>query len=115
MHRRFLEKGMQRITEFSLSELVFNLPLTSLTTLMIRRWRKTIIAILFIVGVMLLFPPFHVIHAPGNITAMGYGFLLNPPKFQDRVVSTVDMHALILQIGSVLFLGILYGILFQKE
>jgi hypothetical protein len=66
-------------------------------------------SILIIVGmsiilIMLLFPPFHVMYAPGIEIDKGYAFILNPPTFWDRYASTVNMNLLLFQLGAVVAL-----------
>jgi hypothetical protein len=53
---------------------------------------------------MLLFPPFHVIYPTGIEIEKGYAFILNPPVFWNKYVSTVDMTFLTFQIGTVVIL-----------
>ena len=80
----------------------------------LKRWKYVYLVEAVILGILVLFPPFHVVYAPGVIIDKGYSFFLNPTYFQDRIVSTVNMHALFVQIGWAVFLGFLYGLLFIK-
>jgi len=59
---------------------------------------------------MLLFPPFHVMYAPGIVIDKGYAFILDPPRFWGTVEGTVNMKLLLAQIGAVV---ILLGIVHQ--
>jgi hypothetical protein len=61
--------------------------------------RGLIISGLFIILVMFLFPPFHVIYSPGIEIEKGYAFILNPPTFWGNVGSTVDINLLLFQVG----------------
>lgn len=73
----------------------------------ISRSASLVIGILVIL-IMLLFPPFHVIYAPGIEIDKGYAFVLNPPVFWGVVKSTVNYSLLAFQIGTV---GALFGAL----
>lgn len=68
------------------------------------RSRYIIILGMSIILIMLLFPPFHVMYAPGVEIYKGYAFILNPPTFWGDVESTVDMNLLLFQIGAVVVL-----------
>jgi ABC-type phosphate/phosphonate transport system permease subunit len=82
---------------------------------MTKRWKQIILTVIIIVVIMVLFPPFHVIYAPDVIINKGHAFLLNPPRFQDTFVSTVDVNKLLAQTGAVAVVGLLYGFLFKKS
>jgi hypothetical protein len=65
-----------------------------------KRYRKIIIVMgASVIILMLMFPPFHVVFAPGIEINMGYAFILNPPKFWGQVQSAVDMSRLKVQVG----------------
>ncbi len=54
------------------------------------RYHKGIILIgALVIILMLLFPPFHVMYAPGIEIDKGYAFILHPPTFWGTVESTV--------------------------
>jgi hypothetical protein len=58
-----------------------------------------------LIFLMLLFPPYHVMYAPGIEIHKGYAFILNPPPmFWKRVESTVNLNLLSLQIGTIVIL-----------
>ena len=82
---------------------------------MLKGWKKIIIVESIILVIMILFPPFHVVYAPGVVIKKGYSFLLNPPLFQDRIIGTVDISSLLVQVSAALFLGVLYGLLFIRK
>jgi hypothetical protein len=64
------------------------------------RRRLNILGLLIIL-LMFLFPPFHVMYAPGIEIEKGYAFILNPPTFWGKVESTVDMSLLLFQVGMI--------------
>ncbi len=69
------------------------------------RLRNVLIIIgLSILLIMVLFPPYHVMYAPGVEIHKGYAFILNPPTFWGSVKSTVNMNLLLFQIGTVMVL-----------
>jgi hypothetical protein len=70
-----------------------------------RRQVRVLSIALAIIILMILFPPFHVIYAPGVIIDKGFHFILTPPSFQDRILATLDMNALLIQIIVVLALA----------
>jgi hypothetical protein len=74
---------------------------------MTKRRNHILIAVITIVGLMVIFPPFHVVYAPDVIIHKGHAFFMNPPKFQNSIVSTVDLHTLLVQVGVVIALGLL--------
>lgn len=78
------------------------------------RLRWVIVGEAMMVGLMVIFHPFHVVYAPGVIIRKGYGFILNPPKFQNTIVSTVDISLLFVQIAVVISLGALYYYVLTK-
>jgi hypothetical protein len=62
-----------------------------------------------VIILMLLFPPFHVMYAPGIEIDKGYAFILKPPRFWGSMVSTVDMNLLLFQVGAVVaVLGVVH-------
>jgi hypothetical protein len=56
-----------------------------------------------LIFLMLLFPPFHVIYAPGIEIEKGYAFILNPPMSWEKL-GTVDMNLLLFQVTTVIVL-----------
>jgi len=74
---------------------------------MTKQLKYVLIAVMTIVGIMIIFPPFHVVYAPGVIIDKGHAFFMNPPKFQNTIVSTVDIQTLMVQVGVVILLGLL--------
>lgn len=56
-----------------------------------------------LIFLMLLFPPFHVIYAPGIEIEKGYAFILNPPMSWGKL-GTVDMNLLLFQVTTVIVL-----------
>ncbi|MEN6475330.1 MAG: hypothetical protein ABFD81_15055 [Syntrophaceae bacterium] len=82
---------------------------------MTKRWKNVLICVVIIVGIMFVFPPFHVVYAPGVIIDKGHAFFMNPPKFQNTIVSTVDTHTLLVQVGVVLLLGLLACYLIREK
>lgn len=73
-----------------------------------------IIVGILIIFIMLLFPPFHVMYAPGIEIEKGYAFFLNPPTFWGNVRSTVDTNLLLFEIGTVVALLVAFQLLFFK-
>lgn len=69
------------------------------------RLRIVLIAFAAILAGMVVFPPFHVVYAPGIEIHTGYGFILDPPVFWERFVSTVDTGTLSVQVAGVAFLA----------
>ena len=61
--------------------------------------------VVIIILIMILFPPFHVVYAPGIVINEGYHFLNNPPSFRDQIVATVDMKSLFVQLFAVIILA----------
>jgi hypothetical protein len=65
-----------------------------------KRYQKIIIVMgASVIILMLMFPPFHVVFAPGIEVDKGYAFILNPPKFWGQVESTVNISRLKVQVG----------------
>jgi hypothetical protein len=58
-----------------------------------------------IILLMILFPPFHVVYAPGIVINEGYHLIFSHPKFQDRLLAHVDLRSLIIQICAVILLA----------
>lgn len=58
-----------------------------------------------IILIMILFPPFHVVYAPRIVIHEGYHFLYSPPSFQDRIVASVDIKSLFVQLFAVIILA----------
>ena len=76
-------------------------------------------SVLFLEGiaifVMMIFPPFYIKFSPGIETFEGYGFILNPPVIFDSIKAEVYAEILLLQIGSVILLGLMYWLLFRDK
>jgi hypothetical protein len=66
--------------------------------------RVLIVVVVFIL-IMILFPPFHVVYAPGIVIYEGYHFLYSPPSFQGRIVASVDIRSLFVQLFAVIALA----------
>ena len=70
-----------------------------------KRQTRVLIVVVIIILIMILFPPFHVVYAPGIVINEGYHFLYNPPSFRDKIVATVDMKSLFVQLFAVIILA----------
>jgi len=78
---------------------------TSRSIVIMNKYHKDIIIIgASVIILMLLFPPFHVMYAPGIEIYKGYAFILNPPKFWGSVESTVDINLLLFQVTTFIIL-----------
>lgn len=61
--------------------------------------------VVIIILMMILFPPFHVVYSPGIVIYEGYHFLYSPPSFQNRIVASVDITSLFVQLLAVIILA----------
>jgi hypothetical protein len=70
--------------------------------------RNVLITVLIVVFAMTAYPPFH-FHAKDIVFNLGYGWLLNPPTFNNqadpRYAGTVDLARLLTQWAGVAFAG----------
>jgi hypothetical protein len=70
-----------------------------------KRQRNILFVASAVIILIVLFPPFHVNYSPEIEIHMGYSFLFHPPKFQDTLVSTVDIQMLLIQLAAVILIG----------
>lgn len=60
------------------------------------RWQRNTLRVAMAAVVMtMLFPPFILNHGVNGIVSMGYGFILSPPSFDERIIGTVDVALLL--------------------
>jgi hypothetical protein len=74
-----------------------------------KKQKNVLLITAILLGIVLIFPPFHHIGSEGREFGMGYSFILSPPRFSQSHYATIDSAALfvialiIILIGSVVF------------
>ncbi|MHB1176390.1 MAG: hypothetical protein ACYCZJ_14815 [Sulfuriferula sp.] len=79
-----------------------------------KKQKILLIAILVIVAVMLIFPPFDIRLLNGAVPNMGYSLIVDPPEFRG-LAATVDVGLLITQWVGVLIVGGIAFFLFKDR